>query len=369
MKINRQKLYNKFIEKYLIFGIESDFHDCNYIAGPSIPNWIETQTIYEIYVRAFSKEGTFNGVEKNLTKIQSLGIDVIWFMPIYPIGKIKRKGTLGCPYSVQDYFNVNSEYGTNADFKNLVAMAHNLGMRVIIDLVVNHVAHDYAGFKKYPEIALRDKSGNPTRKVADWSDVVDLDYSNKTTWNHVLDIMRYWIEEFDIDGFRCDVAGLVSTEFWEWAMPQIQSLKKDIFMLAEWESPLLHKKVFHATYDWILYCIMLDVVKGKTAASDIAKWIETKNNVYPKNSLFLRFLENHDKVRAAKMFKEEQLSALLVLIFSIDGLPLIYNGQEIGVKHYPSLFDKETIDWENKNAQVHKSVSYTHLTLPTKRIV
>ena len=356
MKLNYQKVYNKFIKNYHIFGIETDYHDCSNIHGPIIPEWIENQTIYEIYVRAFSKEGTFKGVEKNLTKIQSLGIDVIWFMPIYPIGKLERKGSLGCPYSIKDYFNVNPEYGTNADFKKLVAMAHNLGMRVIIDLVINHVAHDYVNFRKHPELALHDKNGKPARKVADWSDVIDLDYSKKDTWHHVLDIMKYWIKEFDIDGYRCDVAGLVPTEFWEWAMPQIQSLKQDIFMLAEWESPLLHKKAFHSTYDWILYSIMLDVMKGKAPASDVMDWIETKKYIYPKNSLFLRFLENHDKVRAAELLKEKQLAVLLVLIFSLDGIPLIYNGQEIGASHYPSLFEKETIDWENKNLQINKLI-------------
>ena len=357
MKLNHKKIYNKFINKYQIFGIESDFHDYSRVTGPVIPAWIKEQTIYEIYVRAFSEEGTFKGVQKNLKYIKSLGIDIIWFMPIYPIGKTERKGRLGCPYSVQNYFNVNPEYGTNTDFKNLVETAHNSGMRVIIDLVVNHVAHDYVGFEKHPELALRDNSIKPTRKVADWADVVDLDYGNKDTWNHVLEIMQYWIEIFDIDGYRCDVAGLVPTKFWEWIIPQIQSLKKDIFMLAEWESPLLHKKVFHSTYDWIFYSIVMDVVIGNAPASNIADWIETKKYIYPKNSLFLRFLENHDKVRAAKLFNKKQLAALLILIFSIDGIPLIYNGQEIGIKHYPSLFEKETINWKFKNLQIHKLTS------------
>ncbi|MEJ2543858.1 MAG: alpha-amylase family glycosyl hydrolase, partial [Calditrichaceae bacterium] len=279
MKINYQNIYNKFIKKYHIFGIESEFYNCSNIVGPAIPEWIIGQVIYEIYVRAFSKEGTFKGIQDNLERVKSLGIDIVWFMPIYPIGKIRRKGSLGCPYSVQDYFNVNPEYGSNSEFKNLIETAHDLGMRVILDLVINHVSHDYVGFEKHPEIALRDKNGNPTRKVADWSDVIDLDYSNRSTWHHVLDIMQYWIKEFDIDGYRCDVAGLVPTEFWEWAVPQIQSLKKDIFMLAEWESPLLHKKIFHSTYDWIFYSIILDVINGKTPVNDIADWIETKNRI------------------------------------------------------------------------------------------
>ena len=354
MKLNYKKIYDKFIKKYHIFGIESDFYDFSMVTGLVAPGWLEGQTIYEIYVRAFSEEGTFKGVQKNLAKIKSLGIDVIWFMPIFLIGKIERKGKLGCPYSVQDYYNVNPEYGTKSDFRNLINEIHNLNMRVIIDLVVNHVAHDYAGFESHPGIAFRDKKGLPTRKIADWSDVVDLEYSNKETWNHVLDIMCFWIKEYDIDGYRVDVAGLVPTEFWEWAVPKIQSIKKDIFMLAEWESPLLHQEAFHSTYDWILYSIMVDVIKGNALASDLADWIETKKSIYPQNSQFLRFLENHDKVRAAKLFKEDQLIALLAFIFTIDGVPLIYNGQEIGDKDYPSLFEKESINWKNKNLQIRK---------------
>lgn len=352
MKLNHKKIYNKFIKKYQIFGIESDFYDCSRITGPVIPEWIKGQTIYEIYVRAFSEEGTFKGVQKNLKYIKSLGIDVIWFMPIYPIGKIERKGSMGCPYSVQDYLNVNPEYGTNKDFKELVDALHDLDMRVILDLVVNHVAQDYKEFERIPKIALLDEKGVPTRKVPDWSDVVDLDYSYKETWNHVLDIMHFWIEQFDVDGFRCDVAGLISTEFWDWIVPQILAIKKDIFMLAEWESPLLHKNVFHATYDWILYSIILDVIKGKAPARDLTDWIETKKSIYPQESQFLRFLENHDKIRIAKLFNQGQLAALLIFIFTIDGIPMIYNGQEIGAEKYPSLFEKEPINWQDCNTQI-----------------
>lgn len=352
MNINPKKIYSKFIRRYQIFGIESDYHNLHQVKGPEVPKWLQGQVIYEIYVRAFSKEGTFNAVRNRLSEIKSLEIDVIWFMPIFPIGQVARIGKLGCPYSVRDYFNVNPEYGTQKDFRNLVKSAHDLGMRIIIDLVANHVAHDYVEFRNQPDLVLRDENGIPTRKVSDWSDVVDLDYANKKTWNHVLKIMQFWIKKFDIDGFRCDVAGLVPTEFWEWAVPQIQSIKPDIFLLAEWESPLIHKEVFHSTYDWILYSIMLDVIKGQAPASDLTEWIVVKKSIYPKNSQFLRFLENHDKDRALSLFNNYQLAALLVFIFSIDGLPLIYNGQEIGDKHYLSLFEKESIDWRNKNKSI-----------------
>ncbi len=352
MKLNHKEIYKKFIKKYQIFGIESDFHDCSKDTGPIIPAWVKGQAIYEIYVRAFSEEGTFKGVQNKLKYIKSLGIDIIWFMPIYPIGKIERKGSMGCPYSVQDYFTVNPEYGTNKDFTDLVDALHDLDMRVILDLVVNHVAHDYKVFESHPDIVLRDKQGLPTRKVANWSDAVDLDYSNKETWNHVLDIMRYWIEKFDIDGYRCDVAGLIPTKFWEWAVLQINSIKKDIFLLAEWESPILHINVFHATYDWILYHIILDVIKSKAPASDLMDWIETKRSIYPQESQFLRFLENHDKMRAAKLFNQDQLAALLIFIFTIDGIPLVYNGQEIGAEQYPSLYEKEPIHWQDCNTQI-----------------
>ena len=372
MHANHQKIYKKFLNKYHIFGIEADYHNLGDWTGPDPPAWLQGKVIYEIYIRAFSSEGTFNGVKKHLDEIKSLGIDVIWFMPVFPIGKIKRKGSLGCPYSIKDYFNVNPEYGTNADFMDLVEAIHDLGMRVIIDLVVNHVAHDYAGFEDHPEIVLRDAQGTPTRKVTEWSDVIDLDYNKTETWNHVLEIMRFWVEEYSIDGFRCDVAGLIPTEFWEWAVSNIRSIKKDIFMLAEWESPILHKEAFHSTYDWVLYSTLMDVVRDKASAKELADWIELKNMIYPRNGQFLRFIENHDKERAAKMFKPEQLAALLVLIFSIDGLPLIYNGQEFGESHYSSLFEKETIKRGSKHLPVYKWISEliflrkNYLTLASK---
>ena len=349
MKHNFQKIYKEFIKRYHIFGIESDYHNLHHVHGPDNPNWLHGQTIYEIYVRAFSEEGTFEAVRKRLPEIKSLGVGVIWFMPIFPIGKVERKGKLGCPYSVQDYYRVNPEYGSSDEFMNLVKDIHNLEMKVLIDLVANHVAHDYEGFKSQPELALRNEDGLSTRKIAEWSDVVDFDHNNILIWEHLLDIMRFWIEKFNIDGYRCDVAGLLPSEFWEWVVPQIRSIKLDVFMLAEWENPFLHKEAFHSTYDWTLYRMMLDVMSGKAPASDLADWIETKMNVYPTNSLFLRFIENHYKERAAKLFNEEQLTVLLVFIFSIDGLPLIYNGQEIGASHYPSLFKKDTIDWQNTN--------------------
>ncbi len=333
-------------------GVDRTFKNSGAVSGPENPKWILGQTLYEIYVRAFSDGGTFNQVTKRLSNLKELGFNVLWFMPVYPIGKQNRKGSMGSPYAVRDYFTVNPEYGSEEDFKHLIRQAHSLGMHVIIDMVPNHVAADFKELKENPDLVVRDARGEPTRRIKDWTDITDLDYSNPKTREFMRRVMRFWIEAFDVDGYRVDVAGMVPLDFWRQVIPELRSLKNDFYLLAEWESPSLHEAGFNSTYDWSTLTIFRKVLQGKVKASFLADWILTKSAIYPQNSLPLRFIENHDYPRSAQTFPGEQLYAALTLMFTLHGIPLIYNGQEIGAEHQPSLFEREPIDWRHADTRV-----------------
>ncbi len=343
-----QKIISKIKEpvvqkKYKSFKTSSSF------TGPSIPGWLNGKTLYEVYLRSFSPQGTFSVLTSKLADLKKSGFDFIWLMPIFPIGITDKKGGLGCPYAVRNYYTVNPEYGTEKDFRELIETAHTLDMKVIIDMVANHVSPDYNSIKNYPEIVKRNKSGNPLRKVADWTDIVDLDYSNPDTRNHMKDVMLYWAKNYNIDGYRCDVAGMVPLDFWEEVIEEIRSIKKDFYMLAEWDGPHMNEKVFHSTYDWVLYELMELVKDGQESAHILFEWLEIQNAIYPSNALPMRFLENHDKPRAKKIFGADSQVPFLVFIFSMYGVPLVYNGQEIGSDDYLSLFDKAEINWQSGN--------------------
>ncbi len=349
-----QEQFQMLVQKTTDFGIERRYINLNDLEGPQPPQWLMGQTLYEVYVRAFSPEGTFEGVTRRLDELQKAGIELLWFMPIYPIGKLNRKGRVGCPYAISDYFTVNEEYGSESDFKNLVEEAHKRGMKIILDMVANHVTPDYKYLQDHPEMIQRDETGEPLRQVKDWTDIADLDYSQPFTRKHMKEVITYWIEQFDIDGYRCDVAGMVPLDFWEDVVAEIRAIKPDFYMLAEWDSPLLHEHVFHSTYDWTLLSLMKQVHEQSEPAAVLKEWVDVKKQIYPGRSLFLRFLENHDKQRARKTFEGEALIAYLTFVFSIDGVPLIYNGQEIGAREYTSLFDRQPVDWQQSNQQLYR---------------
>ncbi len=353
---DRQDFFNAVVSEVNLFGMERRFYDLSALPGPDPPNWLDGQTLYEIYVRCFSPQGTFAGVTGRLPELQELGVNLLWLMPIFPIGEKKRKGRLGSPYAVRDYFAVNPELGEERDFRGLVRAAHDRGMKIILDLVANHVAPDYAGFRSGEAQAVTNAQGRPTRQIKDWSDVVDLDYNQAATGAHMLRVMRYWVEHFDVDGFRCDVAGLVPLDFWERAADRLRAIKPDFFLLAEWESPLLHRRAFHASYDWSLYELMLRVARGQWSPEQLPEWVNLKSRTYPARAQFLRFLENHDKPRAVKVFGKNRLNVFLDFLFSLPGLPLIYNGQEIGCARDCSLFDKDTIDWEQGDEHLRRKI-------------
>jgi len=313
-----------------------------------LPEWADGYPLYEVYIRDFTPEGTFKALEAKLPELKEYGISNIWLMPIHPIGEIGRKGSLGCPYSVKDYFAVNPEYGSMEDFDEMIAAAHKLEMKVIIDMVMNHCSNDYVEMPHHPEWFAQDSAGRFTREVADWSDVTDWNFDNPQTSVYLDSVLTFWVRDHKLDGFRCDVAGMIPDQFWQNTIPKLQKINPEIYMLAEWETPNMYTVGFHSTYDWTLYHTMKAHLEGKANIDELWNAVTRIDTVYPAGAMPLRFIENHDQERAVKVFGEEDFQLYGVLIFTLPGIPLLYNGQEAGDTLKPSLFEKETIEWNDK---------------------
>jgi len=318
------------------------------------------QVIYSVFVRNHTPEGTFEGVRRDLSRIKDLGVDIIWLMPIHPIGEKARKGTLGSPYAIRDYRAVNPEYGSLEDFQNLVEEIHRLGMRCIIDVVYNHTSPDSVLSGEHPEWFYHKADGSFGNRVGDWTDIIDLDYSHRELWDYLIDTLKYWAGM--VDGFRCDVAPLVPLEFWKQARAQVEQVRPGCLWLAESVEPgfiaalrrmgagcLSDSQLYEAfdlCYDYDVHHLFLDYLAGKLPLSRYAGALCQQETTYPDNYVKLRFLENHDQPRAAFLIPDE--AALLnwtAFFFFQKGTALLYGGQEAGCAHLPSLFDKDTVDW------------------------
>lgn len=316
-------------------------------ARPS-QDWIREAVIYEIFPRQYSAAGDLNGITRDLDRLKTLGLDVLWLMPIHPIGQAKKKGTVGSPYAVRDYYAINPDYGTAADLKRLVAEAHRRGMKVIIDIVANHTSWDSV-MMKTPAFYTRNAQGQIVPPVPDWADVADLNYDNPELRKYMIDVLKYWVREYDLDGYRCDVAGFVPTEFWETARAEVDKIKPDTIWLAEWESPDLMVKAFNLDYSWAIHSALDKVLYGQLPASEIRRVWEEQAAKYPKGSLRMRFSDNHDERRAIARFGERGALAAQALAFTLDGVPMLYNGMEAGdttESGAPALFEKLPIFWQ-----------------------
>lgn len=312
----------------------------------STRDWVRDGVVYEIYPRAFSAPGNFNGITARLDDLQDLGVNVLWLMPIHPIGQEKKKGTIGSPYAVRDYYGINPDYGTKDDFKKLINEAHRRGMKVIIDIVANHTSWDNV-MMKWPEYYEHDASGHITYPH-DWSDVAELNYGNPQLRRYMSDMLKYWIREFDLDGFRCDVAEEVPTDFWENARAELDRIKPDIVMLAEGHKPEVLLKAFDFDYSWPLHSALTNVAQGRGSASALRSEWNQEFREWPRGSLHLRFSDNHDERRAIARFGEPAALAASALMFTLDGVPLLYNGMEVGdttESGAPALFEKLPIFW------------------------
>jgi glycosidase len=308
--------------------------------------WVRGGVIYEIYPRNFSEQGNFEGVTAQLDRLKELGVNILWLMPIHPIGQEKKKGPVGSPYAVRDYYAINPDYGTAADLKRLVAEAHRRGMKVIIDIVANHTSWDSV-MMKTPEFYVRDSAGKITYPH-DWSDVAKLNYDNPALRRYMIDMLKFWLKDFDLDGFRCDVAGEVPTDFWEQARAELDKVKPDIVMLAEADKPELLARAFDLDYSWPLHSTLTDVLQGRKEASALRAAWESDEAKYPRGALRMRFSDNHDERRAIARFGEPAALAASALMLTLDGVPMLYNGMEVGdttESGDPALFYRLPVFW------------------------
>lgn len=314
-------------------------------AGLAPPSAFMSGALYSVYPRAFSRAGTLAAVQDDLPRIAGLGACAVWLLPVHPIGELGRKGSVGCPYSVRDYRAVDPALGTVDDLRALVRAAHDHGLRVLIDLVANHAANDHPLAETHPHWISRDAEGRPRRRYADWSDVADWNFDEPEAFAHLLESAVGWVRDVGIDGFRCDVAGMVPLAFWRALHERLLEVNPEHFMLAEWQNAEHHTVAFHASYDWVLYRALRDTALGRTSASAVSRALVSWSDNFPARALPLRFLENHDEPRALAVFGRERLAAFAAVAFLSGGLPLIYNGQEAGAVHRPSLFEAEPIVW------------------------
>ena len=310
--------------------------------------WVRDGVVYEVFPRAFSAGGNFNGVTAQLDRLRDLGVTILWLMPVHPVGQERKKGTVGSPYAVRDYYAVNPDYGSKEDLRRLVSEAHRRGMKVILDVVLNHTAWDSV-LMKNPDFYTRDASGKIVPPVADWADVADLNYDNPHLRTYMIDVLKFWLREYDLDGFRCDVAGFVPTDFWERAREELERVKPDITLLAEWHSPDLLVKAFDFDYAWPFHSALTDAVQGRKPAHAVRAAWEEERARFPRNSLHMRFTDNHDERRAVARFGEPAALAASALVFTLDGVPMLYNGMEVGdttESGAPALFERLPVFWQ-----------------------
>src|ERR1051326_5993532 len=311
-----------------------------------VRDWVRDGVIYEIYPRAFSQQGTFNAITARLDELKHLGVTILWLMPIHPIGQEKKKGTIGSPYAVRDYYGINPDYGTADDLKRLVRGAHARGLKVIIDIVANNTAWDHV-LMKHPEYYKHDAKGNITYPH-DWYDIAALNYDNVQLRRYMTDMLKHWIREFDLDGFRCDVAGEVPTDFWENARRELEQIKPDIVMLAEAHKLDLQVPAFDFVSSGPLHGGLTIVLRGGGRLSNLRVEWEKEVKEWPKGALHMRLSDNHDERRAIARFGEQGALAASAFVFTLDGVPMIYNGMEVGdttESGAPALFEKLPIFW------------------------
>ena len=319
---------------------------------------LQTKTIYSVYVRSHTPEGTFLSVIPDLDRIRALGTDYIWFLPIHPIGVEGKKGSLGCPYANRDYRAVNPEYGTLEDFQTLVDEIHSRGMKVMIDVVYNHTSPDSVLYETHPEFFYRGADGKPGNKIGDWSDVIDLDYRVKALWDYQIESLCYWAGI--VDGFRCDVASFVPLAFWKAAREAVRKVRPDCVWLAETVhlsfgcharrlgfTAMRDSEAFEAfdlEYEYDVREAFERLLRGEIRLSHYTDLLNMQEALYPDNYNKLRFLENHDQPRIASLVPDmEALVNCTAMLYFLKGTTLLYAGQEWADDHLPSLFEKETI--------------------------
>jgi glycosidase len=321
------------------------------------PAWADGANIYEVNIRQYTPEGSIKAFAGHLPRLQKMGVDILWLMPVFPVSEERRKGTLGSYYAVSDFRQINPEFGTMEDFRAMLDEAHRLGLRVILDWVPNHTGWGHTWIKEHPEFYTQNKAGEiidpvdpKTGKSWGWTDVADLNYDNADMRKAMIGDMLFWINEVGIDGFRCDVAGEVPDDFWKDASAQLRQAKSDIFMLAEAEQPPhRNDEHFAMSYGWSFHHLMNNIAKGEKNASDVALWLAEDRAQFSKG-YHMQFITNHDENSwNGTEFERmgEAVKTMAVLAFTFDGMPLIYSGQEAGMNKRLEFFEKDTILWDN----------------------
>ena len=314
------------------------------------PEWSKNATIYEVNIRQYTPEGTFRAFESHLPRLKAMGVDILWLMPVHPIGEKNRKGTLGSYYSVKDYRAVNPEFGTMDDLKSLVKKAHDMGFHVILDWVANHSAWDNNLVTEHPDWYTRSLDGNfqPTPWY-DWDDIIDFDYNQPGLRKYMTEALKFWVKEADIDGFRCDVAGFIPVDFWDNARRELEEIKP-VFMLAEWEDRDMVKNAFDMVYSWSLWGKMKEATTGGKGAGALIEYMAHDVSTFPENGYRMIFTDNHDKNSwEGTQFSNfgKGLETCMVLSTVVNGMPLVYSGQEAGLDRPLKFFEKDTIVWKN----------------------
>jgi glycosidase len=309
------------------------------------PERTKTSNIYEVNIRQYTSAGTFKAFEAEIPRLKQMGADILWLMPIFPIGEKNRKGTKGSYYSVKNYLETNPDFGTKEDFEKMVQTAHSKGMLVILDWVANHTSWDNNWITEHPDWYTKDKNGKIISPVPDWTDVADLNYDKKEMKKTMIDDMKYWVKNFDVDGFRCDVAMMVPSTFWDSARTELDNVKP-MFMLAEAEQTDLMQKAFDMTYTWNLHHLMNQIVQGKEKVTALNAYFEKETKDYKKSWYRMIFTSNHDENSWNGSEIErmgESYKTWAAFTFVVPGMPLIYTGQEFCMKKRLRFFDKDTV--------------------------
>jgi glycosidase len=320
----------------------------NAASRPS-PAWLRNGVLYEIFPRTFSVTGDFNGITARLDELKDFGADILWIMPVHPLGQKMKKGSIGSPYCVQDFYAINPDYGTTNDFKRLIDEAHARGMKVIMDIVAGHTAWDSV-MMRHPEFYSKDANGRIHPPYPDWTDVAELDYSNPTLRLYMIEMLKYWLREFSVDGFRCDTTFTVPNDFWEEARTELEKVNPQVVIITDsGAKPALLSKAFDMDYAGNLYSTINQVISGDYPATYLEKSWEHTQEQFPDGALHLHYTDSHNVPRAVVRLGQEGALAAQVFALTIDGVPLFYNGMEVGDSTEsadPALFEKLPVFWQ-----------------------
>ena len=312
------------------------------------PDWLRSSVMYEIFPRNFSQEGTLNAVTARLDELNNLGVNILWLMPVHPIGEKMRKGSVGSPFSVRDFYAINPDYGTTNDFKQLIEGAHQRNMKVIMDIVAGQTSWDSV-LMAHPDFYLHGTNGEIIPPDPSWTDVAGLDYKNPKVRSYMIDMMKYWLQDFGVDGFRCDVAPNVPLDFWETARVELEKVNPQVIILADaGNNPAQLSKAFDLDSSWGMVGMLNNVIGSGMPASYMKDEWQHEYQQFPQGALHLRFTDNHEEVRAVARYGVEGALAAQVLMLTLDGVPLFYNGMEVGdatESADPALFEKMPVFW------------------------